>query len=511
MATILIDDVSPNQHGAVTTSVSHFLDQLEEILKPRHLTRRLSPSMLEWSEQHLQDWTQRHGGDIDIYLGNNLRVIEKLRAHDWPGKIIYNAMGDLPRGASGLRQIIRCLYRTDRIWCSSHADRMIAEQLIQSDGEQPEITVIPYGIDTGFFTAMDPQDRRTIRTKLGFQEGDIVLGYVGRISLEKNVHSLFELLSYLHVDERFKLLIVGEVDLVPFKEFNIWPSKLEKTIQALLATNQNRVVHLNWASRDQVRELYNALDILLNLTLHHDENFGYAQIEAMSCGVPIVGTAWGGLKDSITASTGVPIDTWVTDFGIRYHFPKALAAVTGLAAKEADRRELGRQAAQTARASYSIAAYQKNVQHMIEEMLKQTTQKSTASLTEFGRRYDERFSKRDASGKRLSLFPRYEGLSDPDYRKWISPYASMSLTDPSLVLNPSYFLALPGKISGSYFHSTDLLWNYRVPLLEEERAFLNRLKRNAVIPAAIPADEGSPCRDCVDSLIRKGLLGISES
>ncbi|MDE0088058.1 MAG: glycosyltransferase, partial [Candidatus Poribacteria bacterium] len=35
---------------------------------------------------------------------------------------------------------------------------------------------------------------------------------------------------------------------------------------------------------------YNLSDIYINLTLHHDEQFGYTQVEAMSCGTPVIGT-----------------------------------------------------------------------------------------------------------------------------------------------------------------------------------------------------------------------------
>src|SRR5207237_9139361 len=63
-------------------------------------------------------------------------------------------------------------------------------------------------------------------------------------------------------------------------------------------------------SRSELAELYGAADIFASLTLHHDENFGFAQVEAMSSGLPVVCTDWGGLKDTVRhGETGFRLDS----------------------------------------------------------------------------------------------------------------------------------------------------------------------------------------------------------
>lgn len=40
-------------------------------------------------------------------------------------------------------------------------------------------------------------------------------------------------------------------------------------------------------------------DIGINLTTLISENFGYTPVEMQACGLPVIGTDWGGLKDTI--------------------------------------------------------------------------------------------------------------------------------------------------------------------------------------------------------------------
>ena len=78
----------------------------------------------------------------------------------------------------------------------------------------------------------------------------------------------------------------------------IWnvPEIIAQLSQQVALDAGDIIIHL---FRPEVREFYNIADVAINLTLHHDENFGLAQVEAMACGLPVVGSLWGGLKDTI--------------------------------------------------------------------------------------------------------------------------------------------------------------------------------------------------------------------
>ena len=57
-----------------------------------------------------------------------------------------------------------------------------------------------------------------------------------------------------------------------------------------------------WLPRENIlhfEEIERLVDVFVSLSVHQDENFGYAPIEAMACGVPAVVTDWGGYRDSV--------------------------------------------------------------------------------------------------------------------------------------------------------------------------------------------------------------------
>jgi hypothetical protein len=143
-------------------------------------------------------------------------------------------------------------------------------------------------------------------------------------------------------------------------EFGVVPLNMANTVRRLisrLGIPDGRVRLIERASPGQVRELYNVADVKVNLTLHHDENFGLAQVEAMACGTPVIGTAWGGLKDTIVDGvSGYTVSTSVTPSGVKVSWWEAVNRIVGLlrdpAARERFRASCIRHAEQYSQARY---------------------------------------------------------------------------------------------------------------------------------------------------------------
>ena len=147
--------------------------------------------------------------------------------------------------------------------------------------------------------------------------------------MEKNLHTQIRMLSVLQrLFPNLHLVIIGNLANFPFTEFGAYPVDITGMFNRLvreLGLDTRRIHFLGNKNPTQTRDFYIIADALVNLTLHHDENFGFAQVEAMACGTPVVGTKWGGLKDTIKHNeTGYHVSTVVTDAGVKLNWWEAI-------------------------------------------------------------------------------------------------------------------------------------------------------------------------------------------
>jgi glycosyltransferase involved in cell wall biosynthesis len=123
------------------------------------------------------------------------------------------------------------------------------------------------GVDGGRFRPglRDPQLRRD----LGFDSGDVVLLYVGRLAPEKNLAMLFAAFRQLQGPKR--LLLVGDGPL---------RRELERTAPA-------GVIFAGYRQGEDLARHYASADIFAFPSL--SETFGNVLLEAMAAGLPVVG------------------------------------------------------------------------------------------------------------------------------------------------------------------------------------------------------------------------------
>jgi glycosyltransferase involved in cell wall biosynthesis len=121
------------------------------------------------------------------------------------------------------------------------------------------------------------------RAELPWPEDSFVIGFVGRIVREKGVRVLLDALDLL--PEKFRLLVAGAGPL-----------------EDELARRGSRVVHLGLVDHDRLWAVYAAMDCLVLPSLTTDrwkEQFGGVLADAMSMGVPIVGSDSGAIPEVI--------------------------------------------------------------------------------------------------------------------------------------------------------------------------------------------------------------------
>ncbi|HEU5377049.1 MAG TPA: glycosyltransferase family 4 protein, partial [Ktedonobacteraceae bacterium] len=480
MATILLDrhadtESSTPAYLGLCTAITH----IEKALAEKHRLLRIPVQQLS-STTVVESWLLEYALKADFYLGWDTPTIQFLREHNWRGKVLFNLLGDLPRGAAALREVLPHLYKTDAIWCVSSGDREIYRMLVAQDGAQPAIIDLPYGIDGNVFTPLAAKTRASLRRRLGLTGEDFVMAYAGRITLEKNVHALLEAVSYLPSSgPPVKLILAGQIYNIALQELHLREPDLEARLQQLIQDLRlsERVAFVPWLDSAALNDLYNVADVFINLTLHHDEQFGFAQVEAMSAGLPVIGTAWGGLKDTIVdGKSGFLIDTWMSDYGVRFDMPRLVNVLQFLRNRPALRQELSQFAVQHALEHFSWPVFCCRLWECIDRLQNGASEKSSAGYTAFGSVYHTRFPiKDDATQEDLLLYPDYGYLPAPYYSRLVSAYTSLGCL--SYQGENALFVALPGKTEGHFFVSDDLLWQVKIPLEDEEIPAIQQASR----------------------------------
>ncbi len=167
------------------------------------------------------------------------------------------------------------------------------EKVLRWRGFARGITQLPHGVDPEFVAPRDPSD---LRGRLGLK-GPVV-GFVGRMSPEKGVWDLLGAARLLasRPGLEFTLLMIGDG---PAR----W--KLEEAARRDLPPG--RCLFLGSVMHEAVPAYLNALDVLVlpsRTQPHWKEQFGRVLVEALACGVPVVGSDSGHIPTLITETGG---------------------------------------------------------------------------------------------------------------------------------------------------------------------------------------------------------------
>lgn len=186
--------------------------------------------------------------------------------------------------------LIAYIYQAIESWCLRRADQIIAvDESTKNfyEKQYPEIkdniTIIQSGIDLNKFK---PINREKIRQEYNFHPTDKIILFVGRLEAEKNLNFLLE--SYKMVSAKVpdaKLVFVGE-------------GREHKNLINLAKDLSIKNVHFLGAQHPKiVPEIINCGDMLVLCSLY--EGSPTVVKEAIACGVPVVSTDVGDVRNII--------------------------------------------------------------------------------------------------------------------------------------------------------------------------------------------------------------------
>lgn len=232
------------------------------------------------------------------------------------------------------------LQRSDGLIVNCRSDVEILKALF--DGPGPKVYHLPLPVDSNVYR---PGNKRSAREDLKLKTADYVIGFVGRLLPQRNLHRFLDTIAALKrllKPARVAGLVVGQfwVDY-PVLNFGAaeYPKYISERMNALRLGRDICYITSTPADVD-LATCYQAMDLLYHPTNSIDENFGYVPVEAMAAGVPVVGYSYGGLKDTVVDGvTGHLASTWVTRNGIRMN---TIGIASYCAAVLSDRQKLTR-------------------------------------------------------------------------------------------------------------------------------------------------------------------------
>jgi D-inositol-3-phosphate glycosyltransferase len=171
----------------------------------------------------------------------------------------------------------------DRIICASEGEKEMLGSLYNVPASR--VTVVPCGVDTDVFRPFDKADARQV---LSLPPKERTVLFVGRIEPLKGIDVLLRAVS--HIDGRFRVLVIGGdgKDLA---------RKAELAALAAELRIADKVTFLDAVPHGDLPLYYNAADICVVPSYY--ESFGLVAVEAMACGIPVIASRVGGLKETV--------------------------------------------------------------------------------------------------------------------------------------------------------------------------------------------------------------------
>ncbi|MFC8192972.1 glycosyltransferase [Cellulomonas sp. NPDC057328] len=300
----------------------------------------LLPWMPDLGAWVADDWATRGAPDVvhAHFWMSGLAAVQAAEAHGVPTVQTYHALGSVKRRHQGAKDTSPSGRITAEAAIGRRVDAVVAtcsdevRELTRLGVPASSIRVVPCGVDVDHFRPVRGASGPFLRTRRHR------LVCLGRLVERKGVDTVLHALADLPDAE---LLVAGGPDAAAL------PGDPEATRLAALAAQlgvADRVHLLGRVGHDDVPALVSSADVVVATPWY--EPFGIVPLEAAACGVPLVGSAVGGLLDSVVDGT--------TGLLVPPRDAAALAtALRGLLADPTRRRAMGAAARRRALTHYS--------------------------------------------------------------------------------------------------------------------------------------------------------------
>ncbi len=218
-----------------------------------------------WADEHREEMKSRFEGSS----GHTKKLL--LRMRQW---LVYRVMFNIEKF---------CLDRSNEIAVLSE----FSKNLLINNYNVPggKIKVIPGGVDTQRF-ALVGNKKETIKRQLSLPKDKIILLTIRRFTPRMGLENLIETMSNVVKEKKNVLLVIGGAGFLKERlECLVNRYALEENIQ-----------FRGFIPEEQLPLYYQAADVFILPTIAL-EGFGLIIVEALACGMPVLGTPVGAIPE----------------------------------------------------------------------------------------------------------------------------------------------------------------------------------------------------------------------
>ena len=272
-ATLKSDPVDPPDQARCTVTTEGKVIRFNEfgrVICVPALTKKaatmLSPAMVHWLRRHAAGYDIIH-----IHHPDPMAALA-LRLSGYRGRVILHWHSDILS-----QKFLLAFYRPLQSWLIRRADKIVGttpvyvQESPALQGVQDKVCCVPIGIQPLHF-----EENAALAVRNRYPSKKIVLS-LGRLIPYKGYSTLIDAAALL--DEDYQVLIGGMGPL---------QGELQEQIDALGIPE--RVKLLGYVPDEELPALFGASDVFVLSSVMKTEAFGIVQIEAMSCGKPVVAT-----------------------------------------------------------------------------------------------------------------------------------------------------------------------------------------------------------------------------
>lgn len=270
--------------------------------------------------------------------------------------VLYPVWGGAVRDYAYLTEHNWEFIESERLIVNCRSDAAVLGTISRQSVRRCELLPLP--IENVFA----PVSTYEAKSLVGLPVRGLAMGFVARLIPEKNLHVFLELLGRVRSalpGRQLSAVVVGDF-WADYPGANGISPKYKQYVAAQIAKLGIAPFLKLFPAALTTRQLnlvYNAVDVLVHPTMCVDENFGYAPLEALAAGTPVVATAYGGLKDTLPECPAAILQpTWLTCGGIRADWSAMERDLVRLLASSQRRLSLSAVGARYVRERYSHEA-----------------------------------------------------------------------------------------------------------------------------------------------------------